>query len=366
MNATNLPVSASNLSAALDQQPAGLNANDLVTHLDTAPKQCDPHVSEQFLRAYGRQSSSYFALQPDCHHYLDRRLGFVPYVPVSLLGQRVNVVPTRPLAADEDMARLLAAFDQEVPGQALFVGVDRAMARALSDRGYDSTMMGTEFSINPASFSVRGKAMKQLRHARNLHRRCNVRVEEQTASLVSRRQVEEISGSWRQNKAVKQRELGLLTRPPVFDDEWGVRKFYAFVDDTLAAYVFFDPYFTDGRLQGYCANILRASPETNRLGVLDHIMLKAIEAFRAEGVTEVSLGIAPLHGIRPFPDDRPGLRWAQQGLYRYGNRLYAFAPLAYHKSRYRGRETPWFVCARSISSLRVVATLLKGTGLISG
>ncbi len=327
MNSTNLSISATNLTAALDQQPAGHTATDLVT----PPKQCDPSVSEQFLRAYGRQSSSYFALQPDCHHYLVWRTGFVPYV----------------------------------PGQALFVGVDSSMARALGDRGYDSTMMGTEFSINPASFSVRGRAMKQLRHARNLHRRCKVQVEEQAAVEVSRRQVEDISRSWRQHKAVKQRELGLLTRPPVFDDEWGVRKFYGFVDDTLAAYVFFDPYFKDGQLQGYCANILRASPETNRLGVLDHIMLKAIEQFRSEGIGEVSLGIAPLHGVRPFPDDRAGLRWAQQGLYRHGNRLYAFAPLAYHKSRCRGRETPWFVCARNISSVRIMATLLKGTGLIS-
>jgi lysylphosphatidylglycerol synthetase-like protein (DUF2156 family) len=268
------------------------------------------------------------------------------------------------LAANQDMSALLEGFEKNVPGRSLFVGVDRAMAQALAGRGYDATMMGTEFSIATASFSVRGRAMKQLRHARNLHRRCNVRVEEETAGAVSRPEVEAISQSWRQNKAVKQRELGLLTRPPVFDDEWGVRKFYGFVDGQLAAYVFFDPYFQEGKLQGYCANILRASPETNRLGVLDHIMLKAIEQFRSEGVEEVSLGIAPLHGVRPVPGDRAGLRWAEQGLYRYGNRLYAFEPLAYHKTRYRGRESPWFVCARDISSVRVVATLLKGTGLI--
>ncbi|WP_150912450.1 DUF2156 domain-containing protein [Marinobacter halotolerans] len=361
MNLTNLAIDATSLTDALDQTPAIEAGNSLAAY----PQQCDPRVSEQFLRAFGRQSSSYFALQPDCHHYLDHQAGFVPYVPVSLLGQRVNVVPTRPLASDGDMLRVLAGFERDVPGRALFVGVDRAMALTLGKRGYDATMMGTEFAINPADFSVRGRAMKQLRHARNLDRRCHVRVQEQAAGAVSRRQVEEISRSWRSNKAVKQRELGLLTRPPVFDDEWGVRKFYGYVDDALAAYVFFDPYFRDGKLHGYCANILRASPETNRMGVLDHIMLRAIEQFRNEGIGEVSLGIAPLHGVRRFANDRPGLRWAQQGLYRCGNRLYAFAPLAYHKSRYRPRETPWFVCARNISSLRVVATLLKGTGLIS-
>ena len=353
-------MNATNLSAALEQQPGAIAAVDHTT----SPGQCDPRISEQFLRACGSQSSSYFALQPDCHHYLDRFRGFVPYVPVTFLGKQVNVVPTQPLAASPDMPALLAGFERDVPGQSLYVGVDREMALTLAARGYDATMMGTEFSIDPAGFSVRGRAMKQLRHARNLHKRCPALVQELPAQAVNRSQVEAISQSWRQNKTVKQRELGLLTRPPVFDDEWGVRKFYGFIDKTLAGYVFFDPYFQKGKLQGYCANILRASPETSRSGVLDHIMLKAIDQFRAEGVPEVSLGIAPLHGVRPFPGDRPGLRWAQQCMYRYGNRLYAFEPLAYHKSRYRGRETPWFACARHMSSIRVLATLLKGTGVI--
>src|SRR5690554_7268646 len=44
-------------------------------------------------------------------------------------------------------------------------------------------------------------------------------------------------------------------------DEWGVRKFYAYIDGQLAGYVFFDPWFHDGRIGGYCANILRARSE---------------------------------------------------------------------------------------------------------
>lgn len=353
-------MSVTNLSAALDLPSVGLAIDDLAS----SPSQCDPQVSEQFLRDYGQQSSSYFSLQPDACHYLDPGRGFVPYVPVLLLGGRVSVVPTRPLAAEQDMAALLANYERDIPGKSVFVGVDRSMAEALKTLGYDATMMGTEFSIELNRFSVRGRAMKQLRHARNLHRRCPVQVEELAAGVVNRRQVEAVSHQWRQNKAVKQRELGLLTRPPVFDDEWGVRKFYAYVENQLAGYVFFDPYFEHGKLRGYCANILRASPETSRMGLLDHIMTRAIDQFRSEGVAEVSLGIAPLHGVRPFPGDRAGLRWVQQGLYEYGNRFYAFKPLAYHKSRYRGQETPWFVCARNISTPRLMATLFKGTGLL--
>ncbi|WP_303290042.1 DUF2156 domain-containing protein [Marinobacter sp. SS5-14b] len=351
---------ASNLSVTLARHPAEL------LDFPGAPEagQCDPRTSEQLIRQHGSQSSSYFALQPACRHYHSPGLGFVPYVPVSVFGQRVNVVPTRPLASSHAMAALLQEFEQNLPGQPMYVGVDEPVLKPLQSMGYDATMMGTEFSVDLAGFSVRGKAMKQLRHARNLHRRCAVSVVEQQGQDVNWHQEAGVSEAWRERKAVKERELGLLTRPPVFNDEWGVRKFYAYIDDKLAGYVFFDPWFQDGQVAGYCANILRASPEMNRLGVLDHIVLQAMSQFRSEGVPEVSLGIAPLHGVRPWAGDRQGLRWVQHGLYRYGNRLYAFAPLAYHKSRYRGRETPWFVCARNMSSVRVIATLLKGTGLL--
>lgn len=351
---------ASNLSVTLARHPVDLLERPGIPEVG----QCDPRTSELLIRKHGGQSSSYFALQPACRHYYSQGLGLVPYVPVSVLGQRVNVVPTRPLAPKQAMTELLHAFERNLPGQPMYVGVDESVLRPLSALGYDATMMGTEFSVDLAGFSLRGKAMKQLRHARNLHRRCAVTVGEQEGQDVDWHQVAGVSDAWRERKAVKERELGLLTRPPVFGDEWGVRKFYAYIDGQLAGYVFFDPWFHDGRIGGYCANILRASPEMNRLGVLDHIVLQAMSQFRDEGVPEVSLGIAPLHGVRPWAGDRKGLRWAQHGLYRYGNRLYAFAPLAYHKSRYRGRETPWFVCTKNMSSARVVATLLKGTGLL--
>ncbi|MGC8119763.1 DUF2156 domain-containing protein [Marinobacter sp. VGCF2001] len=352
---------ASHLSAAVNSAASDRIASPILPE----PGRCHARTAEHLIRLHGSQSSSYFALQPDCRHYLSPGLGLVPYVPVTVLGHRVNVVPTRPLASAQSMGRLLQEFESRVPGPSLFVGVDQPLLRPLAELGYDATVMGTEFSVDLEAFSLRGKAMKQLRHARNLDKRCRVEVREQNGSAVDWRQVARISERWRQGKAVKERELGLLTRPPVFADEWGVRKFYAYVDGELAGYVFFDPWYRQHELAGYCANILRASPEMNRLGVLDHIILKAASQFRDEGVPALSLGIAPLHGVCQRAGDRAGLRRLQHALYRHGNRLYAFQALAYHKSRYRGRETPWFVCARDLGSIRMVATLMKGTGLLA-
>ncbi|MDV2080608.1 DUF2156 domain-containing protein [Marinobacter xestospongiae] len=321
---------------------------------------------ESWLCQHGRQSSSYFSLQQGCRHYSLDSLGFVPYIPVPTLAGPVNVVFTDPVAAPNQLPRLLRQFERSVPGRPLYVGVGPQIADVLAGLGHRTNIIGTEFAVDLERFSLRGRAMKQLRHASNLHRRHAVSVMELPAAGVDQTAVAAISDAWRQGKAVKHRELSLLTRPPVFADEWGVRKFYAYLDGQLAGYVFFDPYFDNGELAGYCANILRARPEAHHSGLLDYIILQAMTRFREEGVRELSLGIAPLHGVRACPGEQPMVRRLAQLFYRHGNRLYAFAPLAYHKSRYRGRETPWYLCARDLGAARIAAVLLRGTGLLGG
>src|SRR5690606_23363367 len=102
----------------------------------------------------------------------------------------------------QSMGRLLQAFEQSVPGPSLYVGVDQSLLGPLGELGYDATVMGTEFSVDLARFSLRGKAMKQLRHARNLDRRCRIEVREQCGDEVHWHKVAGISarrsrsGSW--------------------------------------------------------------------------------------------------------------------------------------------------------------------------
>src|SRR5690606_41289644 len=120
----------------------------------------------------------------------------------AVLGQGVNVVPTRPLDPRLPMPGLRHALERNLPGQPMYVGGDESGLRPLSALRYDATMMGTEFSVDLAGISLRGKAMKQLRHARNLHRRCAVTVREQEGQDVDWHQVAGVSDAWRERKAV--------------------------------------------------------------------------------------------------------------------------------------------------------------------
>lgn len=317
------------------------------------------------IQHYGRQSSAYFNLQSDVQRFGDPRLGFVAYAPVNTLFGRVNIVFANPVCAPSIQPLLLRQCLERVPGQFLFSGIDDDVTGDLRALGFTINAMGSEFRVRIADFDTVGRDKKQLRHAGNLGNRCGLRVVEQQAREVDPQQMERISRLWRQHKQVRNHELRLLTRPPVFQDEWGVRRFHAYDQkNQLLGYVFFDPFFENGEVVGYTANILRQDLENSPSGLLDFIILEAMARFHEEGIEYLSLGISPLHNIEAIPGDKPLIRYVAQRLYRHGNHLYAFQSLAYHKTRYRGEETRWYLACRETSTLKVAWSLLRGTGIL--
>ncbi|MCK0164406.1 DUF2156 domain-containing protein [Marinobacter sp. S6332] len=320
--------------------------------------------SQELMKRYGRQSSAYFTLQSGAERFGIEGVGFVAYAPVRTLLGRVNVVFANPVCADQSRRGLLREFLNNVPGRALFVGIDGGAAEDLRALGHTINEMGTEFSFRIPSFSVAGKNKKQLRHAANLGKRQNLTVIEQTEDEADLTSALRISEAWRRNKVVKQRELRLLTRPPEFGDEWGVRKFYCYQEGRLLGYVFFDPFFQDGKVIGYTANVLRQDTGNSPSGLLDYIILEAMKVFETEGVEQISLGISPVYNVQPCPGDSKLVRSVCRLLYEKGNRFYAFKALSYHKSRYRANETKWFMAYKDTPVLTMLWTVLRGTGIL--
>jgi len=320
---------------------------------------------QRLLTRYGSQSSAYFNLQSGVKRFGSGDDGFIAYYTINCLAGCFNFVFANPVCDPSRRRWLIKEFIRQVPGRHMFVGIDRPVADDLRHLGLKVNEFGTEFKVPVKDFSVAGKDKKQLRHASNLGKREGVVVREQSWSEVSAARVNEISLSWRSNKAVGSHELRLLTRPPVLGDEWGVRKFFAYRGDRMLGYVFFDPYYRDGKVLGYTANILRQDTDESPTGLLDYVILTAMSKFREEGVDELSLGIAPLYSIQPIHGDRPLLRRIAQGLFEHGNRFYAFKALSYHKSRYRGIETKWYMATDSSSAFSVAWSILKGTGVVS-
>jgi len=329
----------------------------------TVPIAFSEEERHNYLTRFGWRSNSYFNLQKGVDSFDVPGVGFLTYYRQRRFLGEVPIVFTRPVCASLDLGLLLRTFLAHMGERAIFVGIDAEVAGILRPLGFTTNVVSTEFDIPLAGFDLKGRDMKYLRHAQNSCEKA-IEVMELPCSMTDAEAVMEISTAWRRSKAVSDRELRLTTRPPEFVDRWGVRRFYAFKEGELVGFVFFDPFFRDGRTIGYTANILRSKPGLKPHGVLDYVILKAIEKFRAEGLETFSLGQSPLHGVVPCEGESRFLRRCASMVYERGGSFYASKDLGFHKTRYRAREEKMYLAKRGVGDLATVWLLLRATNAV--
>tara|TARA_Y100001954_G_scaffold237982_1_gene303655 strand:- start:2382 stop:3437 length:1056 start_codon:yes stop_codon:yes gene_type:complete len=321
-------------------------------------------VKENILK-FGDQSNSYFHLQDDVRYFYDPSKGILTFSPVSLPWGKANLVFLKPLCNRNDIIPLIREFEKEHGTKNIYVGMDETAAKFLEAEGFRVNEIGEEFTIPIQNFKISGRSMRYLRSVKNYGNR-GIVVKEQSWDEVDQDQVYEISKQWMKNKKVKTQELRLLTAPPNFRKAWKERKFFCYKDGKLVGFVFFTPVFENGEIIGQCANILRSTPFIKPQGILDFVVLTAMEKFKKEGLRVLALGLAPLHNIEKRDNDNTILRYLLGFLYEKCNFLYSFKPLAFHKSRYKAHTKKVFVCNKEVSTFNSLLFGLKGTGVIKG
>jgi lysylphosphatidylglycerol synthetase-like protein (DUF2156 family) len=140
----------------------------------------------------------------------------------------------------------------------------------------------------------------------------------------------------------------VYARRPVYSHEQDVRKFVAFnKEGTAIGYAFYDPMYRDGKIFGYSANTVRCDEQKyGRLATAVH--MTAMDVFRPEGIEVFNLLMCPFTklGAGIYNDDFATKLFFQISE-RYGNEIYNFKGLAFHKSKYRGTERSVYFASNS-------------------
>lgn len=315
------------------------------------------------LLEWGDQSNSYFHLQEGISHFGIKGLGFISFYRYEDILGPVHVTFSRPVCAPGNLTTLMDAYHDLVKVPTIFAGLNAAAAEDLTHRGYQVNDIGSEYTLPTATYEVAGKDKKWLRRVANMGKK-GVVVKEQSWAEVDAEQVRTISDAWRSTKQIKTRELKLMTRPPVFADEWGVRKFYAYRGDELLGYLFCDPYFKDGQVIGYTTNITRSKPGVKPAGVQDYLVLEVMKMLKDEGVPYLALGLSPLHAMEETKGESRLLRWVLKGFYHYGSKLYSFKSLGFHKQRFKVPGEKSYAAIRDVGPLRAAWVTLKATNAL--
>jgi lysylphosphatidylglycerol synthetase-like protein (DUF2156 family) len=287
------------------------------------------------LKQYGRGSLAYSSLQAGMQYYMNDKLGYCAYVPLSDSEDSVCVLAD-PICSKENLRAFLDAFLLEKKDP-IFLHASHDTAEILNERGFSVNELGVETIIEIQKFTLSGNKRQPLRQARNNAKRDKLVCREVLSSDPEMRKAfRKISEEWMKHKVMNDSEMQFIVRPIVYVDEIDVRKFVALKGDAVVGFIIFDPIYENGKVKGYIANHLRSNLDRS-YSVVDFILLEALDIFKAEGKEELSLGLSPLAKVDDSEEFRHSKLLTAHFKYSFekANFLYNFKNLYRHKSKYR-------------------------------
>jgi lysylphosphatidylglycerol synthetase-like protein (DUF2156 family) len=347
----------------------------------------DLAVRLPYVEQHGSGCMAYSTLAEGVDAFVVPGIGYVGYARQRMLGERVFALAD-PIAPPERCGELLDRFLAEMP-DAMFVQIGERTAALLRERGFFVNEMGTETDIDLQEFKLSWRKRKSVTYMCSVAKRSEPTMREIPAAELPRARVQAISDEWISTRVAQRRELAFLTRPVVFEDEPGVRKFYASVRGEVIAFAYFSPMYASGKVIGYLFDIHRHIPDEpftrhaaapdggepgaaqapagggpakrgtkipellgkgilgGPHGLTDWMLVEAMKVFKAEGVRTLALGLSPFHGV----DDRgsghsPFTRWLFRTSYTKLDWLYHNTGAAVFKQRWKGTARQAYVATR--------------------
>ncbi len=275
-------------------------------------------------------------VQPLLSHFGDRD-GFVAF---RTRWNQTNALGD-PVCHPDRIELLLETFIAQ-HRQPSFVQISRATAEVLARHNYRINEIGIDTTIELATYDFKGKQKEWLRYADNWIKRRGFEVRECTFSDVSDTDVEAVSEAWRKTRTVKRKEVRFLNRPIVLEDEPNVRKFFLYdPDGKIIAFVFLDPLFRDGKINGYVTSIKRRLPDAPIYSE-QAIMKSIVDQLQSEGIGQLKLGLSPCAWVEPSGySESSWLRWLFKRSFdspMVNRRAYNMLGHANYKRRFRATE----------------------------
>jgi len=305
-----------------------------------------------FLKQHGQEALAYATLQEGMEYFIDEH-GYVAYTTVQhpvFARKPKRIALSDPVCAPEHVPNLIRNFLKH-DRRAVFGVISERCAGLLRPLGFKVNCIGYEPELPIQTYNTNGnwKELDLIKRARNEVKREGITIREEKGDTLNRDELSAISAKWIGQKKINDREIWIYARRPVFEHEEDVRKFVAYDrEGRVVGFVFYDPMYRAGRVFGYAAQIVRCDEQRfGRLATAVH--MTAIETFKPEGREVLNLLLAPFVKLDQgkFNDDR-GAEWFLRLSARFGNDIYNFKGLSFHKSKYRGAEKPLYYASNSL------------------
>jgi len=248
----------------------------------------------------------------------------------------------------------------EAAGGPWFVQIGAATAKVLAGLGYQVNRLGIDTRLQLPAHDFSGGRNETVRYSERWLVKKGFTFAEDRRNLFLD-EVSRLSENWRGARIVKRWEMGFLNRP--FSDRLGadMRRFVLHdPDGGLVAILDFDPLFSDGKVTGYTTAFKRKHVDATSHAEIG-LTKFAVDRFREEGVSAVTLGLSPLLDIEPsgFPESnfwRGTFRRTYHSPWVNRSRFNLQGQAAF-KRRFHGAEEPTYIAFRK-------GTLVEMLGLL--
>ncbi|MEZ2329210.1 phosphatidylglycerol lysyltransferase domain-containing protein [Mesorhizobium sp. RCC_202] len=307
------------------------------------------------VRRHGNFSLAYSsAVQRGLHYYGDEG-GYIAYGTKA----QFHFALGDPVVSASDAADYVGRF-VAAAGSPTFVQVGLRTAQQLAGLGYKVNRLGIETKLLLPAHDFSGTRNETVRYSeRWLLKKGFTFTEDKNNTFLD--EVSRLSENWRGERLVKRWEMAFLNRPFANHVGTDMRRFVLRgPEGDLTAILDFDPMFLDGKLAGYTTAFKR-----KQIGATSHsevgLTKFAVDRFRQEGISVVSLGLSPMLAVEPsgfLESDfwRVAFRHAYRSPWVNRSRFNLQGQAAF-KRRFHGLEEPTYIAFRKGSVMEVLNLL---------
>jgi len=318
------------------------------------------------LERHAANPSAFLALNDGMRYFTAAGIdGVVAYQPA---GRRTIVQLGGVFAGPADQDRLLAGFLDFARAQrrrVVAVQLMRHDAGLYAAHGFTVNQFGADYARQLAGFNLRGKKHMQLRNKVSRARRAGVSVIEAGIGQLGP-QLDEIDHVWLHSKGRHVKELKLMVGQRGGPAQ-PRRRLLAALNEagTVLAYISFSPVY--GTQSGWLHDLSRRRPDAPP-GVLELIVITAVEMFQAERAAYLHFGFTPFTSLSPAHEVTGASRITARILRllaKHGSAIYPAADqLAYKEKWGLDLVQPEYIAFQGGISLRRVWSLLRVTNSV--
>lgn len=310
----------------------------------------------RLVRCHGDFSLAYSTAIQDGLSYFGDGEGYIAFS--TKMGQHFALGD--PVAAPGDRPAYLSRFI-EAARTPWFVQIGEETARVLAGLGYRINRAGIDTRLPLPAHDFSGTRNETVRYSERWLFKHGFSIVEDDGGVATHEHVKSLSDSWRAERVVKRWEMRFLNRPFRTGLGEGMRRFVLVDPEGKAvALVDFDPIFRDGEAIGYTTAFKRKFNGTTPHAEIG-LTKFAVDRFRQEGNSIVTLGLSPLADIREsgFEESR---FWRSMFARAYNSghvnrRIFNLQGQAAFKRRFHGMEEATYIAFKRATPLEVLALL---------